>query len=263
MLGARRTLAGSQRAGSARLRGRGLGSAVHHPPSECRTKADRAYGDHADKEALDPVPNDPRGIAPSWTERARADCPVPDLEHRSPTESTELSTGPKVVPLAARLFIPNKFRPAGPRKCGPFGFLRFARWRPPPATLLGGRRITVGAVSSEARYVPQSVGGSERRARVTCGDWVESSDRYGDDSRSRKRALLALYLAAGRLFSVPSMSGSPSVGLTAQFHFRPRFLSSTLKIGNRPDMVSAPQAATSTHDLHPASITCIRIAKES
>jgi hypothetical protein len=50
---------------------RGLDSAVQHPPSECRAKADRAYSGHPDKEALDPVHNDPRGIAPFWLERPR------------------------------------------------------------------------------------------------------------------------------------------------------------------------------------------------
>src|SRR5258708_20899726 len=39
--------------------------------------------------------------------------------------------------------------------------------------------------------------------------WI---DRYGADSSSRKSALSALYLAAGRLLSEPSMTTAPSIG---------------------------------------------------
>jgi len=42
-------------------------------------------------------------------------------------------------------------------------------------------------------------------------------DRYGADSKSRKSALSALYLAAGRLPSEPRMTTAPSVVQTAMF----------------------------------------------
>jgi len=57
-------------------------------------------------------------------------------------------------------------------------------------------------------------------------------DRYGADSKSRKSALSALYLAAGRLPSEPCMTTAPSVVQTHHRHVRPRFLKANLKTGS-------------------------------
>jgi hypothetical protein len=59
--------------------------------------------------------------------------------------------------------------------------------------------------------------------------WI---DRYGADSSSRKSALSALYLAAGRLLSEPSMTTAPSVVQTRHRHVRPRFFNTNSKTGN-------------------------------
>jgi len=58
-------------------------------------------------------------------------------------------------------------------------------------------------------------------------------DRYGADDSSRKSALSALYLAAGRLVSEPIMTTSPSEVDTDHLHFRPRFVRAISKTGNR------------------------------
>jgi hypothetical protein len=59
--------------------------------------------------------------------------------------------------------------------------------------------------------------------------WI---DRYGADSSSRKSALSALYLAAGRLISEPFMTTAPSVVHTHHRHVRPRFFKANSKTGN-------------------------------
>jgi hypothetical protein len=68
-------------------------------------------------------------------------------------------------------------------------------------------------------------------------------DRFGADCRSRKNALRALYAAAGRLSSEPSMIMSPAVVRTCHFHARPRFSSTTSKIGNLSGIVNRTNAA--------------------
>jgi hypothetical protein len=55
--------------------------------------------------------------------------------------------------------------------------------------------------------------------------------RYGADNRSRNRALLAWYRAAGRLLSEPCMMAVPSAVHTHHLHFRPRFLMAISKVG--------------------------------
>src|SRR6516162_1009658 len=68
---------------------------------------------------------------------------------------------------------------------------------------------------------------------------AEICDRYGADKRSRNSALLASYLAATRLPSVPSMTVLPSVVDTYHLHFRPRLFTPTSKTGNRQSIAQA------------------------
>jgi hypothetical protein len=79
-------------------------------------------------------------------------------------------------------------------------------------------------------------------------------DRYGADCNSKKSALSALYLAAGRLLSEPCMTTSPSEVHTLQLHFRLRLFKTTSKTGNLSAIViatcEAPTSGSHEKPLH-------------
>jgi len=70
------------------------------------------------------------------------------------------------------------------------------------------------------------------RLILALAGWFAQTNRYCAESSSRKSALSAWYLAAGRPLSEPCMTTAPSDVQTCHRHPRPRFFTTTSKSGN-------------------------------
>ena len=104
--------------------------------------------------------------------------------------------------------------------------------------------VHFGALGGTVLAPPDGDDCHQRRPCLTGSSTVLfGTKRYGADSSSRKSALSALYLAAGRLLSEPCMTTSPSVVHTRHRHVRLRFFKSFSKTGNWSGIAIVPYEA--------------------